>query len=887
MKALSRLLQVSSRATRATEVEQALVREARTLFDVSAVLLLRVEDGTVLVAAGDPEPGGRVHLEDPSSVERVLESGQPMRLAGSAAGDLLRAGRFASEPDVVLLLPAGARGAMGHVLVLADARGRALSQADVDAAASFASVAGASLAQVRLAEEHARQVARQSALARAAKALNESLDLSRVLPRICEEAATILEADRVAVYRGSAAAGLVVAASNSGDDVVGRRVEGGTGLIGRALAAAHPVFTNDYQREVEPSPDGAFRDISAALAAPMRWDGELRGVLWVGYRGDHGVTESDLKLLESFAELAAVACRNASVHAGLAEAARTDALTGCLNHAALHETLRRETQRSRRTGLELSVVLVDLDHFKQVNEKHGHLVGDDVLRRVGGALRQAIRPYDFVARYGGDEFAIVAVDADEARAAEIAQRSLERIAEAVAELGEKAEGAAATAGVAHWGPEIAPIELVRQADRALLYGKQEGERGTVVLGSSVPPDFRIGRSVTGRREDAGRASPDQAPWPTGSGGETEPPRRHARQLELANVLGARLAEMNDIEQILDATVEELNGAFGYFICSVIRARGDRDLEVVAARGEAAEVMSGANWTLPRGAGIVGRAVRERRTVLVNDVTRDRDYFATPATAPPGSELVVPVLLGSELWGAIDVQEARRDAFDDDDVRLVETVATELGSAMRSAILYQQLERAYLGTAEALGAGLAGGDAPTAEHARSIIQTAEAVGRILGMKPGELRNLRYAAAFHDIGKIAVPESLLNKPGPLTDPEREQLERHVVIGEKILSPVDFLSDILPLVRHGHERWDGEGYPDNLAGERIPLGARIILACDAYDAMTSDRPYREAMTGEGARRELQRGAGTQFDPRVVEALLEVLEGREPPEGASPSSN
>jgi response regulator RpfG family c-di-GMP phosphodiesterase len=409
----------------------------------------------------------------------------------------------------------------------------------------------------------------------------------------------------------------------------------------------------------------------------------------------------------------------------------------------------------------------------------------------------------------------------------------------------------------------------------------------VVLGSSVPPDFRIGRSVTGRREDAGRASPDPAPWPTGSGGETEPPRRHERQLELANVLGARLAEMNDIEQILDATVEELNGAFGYFICSVIRARGDRDLEVVAARGEAAEAMSGANWTLPRGAGIVGRAVRERRTVLVNDVTGDRDYFATPATVPAGSELVVPVLLGSELWGAIDIQEARRDAFDDDDVALVETVAAELGSAMRSAILYQQLERAYLGTAEALGAGLAGGDAPTAQHARSIIQTAEAVGRILGMEPGELRNLRYAAAFHDIGKIAVPESLLNKSGPLTDPEREQLERHVVIGEKILSPVDFLSDILPLVRHGHERWDGEGYPDNLAGERIPLGARIILACDAYDAMTSDRPYREAMTGEGARRELQRGAGTQFDPRVVEALFAVLEGREPPEGASPSSN
>ena len=248
--------------------------------------------------------------------------------------------------------------------------------------------------------------------------------------------------------------------------------------------------------------------------------------------------------------------------------------------------------------------------------------------------------------------------------------------------------------------------------------------------------------------------------------------------------------------------------------------------------------------------------------------------------------MVPVWLGPELWGAIDVQEARKGAFEEDDVRLLETLADQVGSAVRSAVLYHQLERAYLGTAEVLGAALEAKDSPAAAHVRSIIENAEAVGQMLGMGVGELRNLRYAAAFHDIGKIAVPETVLNKRGPLTERELEEVKRHTVIGERILSPVDFLSDILPLVRHGHERWDGEGYPDHLVGERIPLAARIIGACDAFDAMTSDRPYREAMPPDRARRELKLGAGTQFDPQVVEALLEVLGTREGPAG-SPSSN
>jgi HD-GYP domain-containing protein (c-di-GMP phosphodiesterase class II) len=121
---------------------------------------------------------------------------------------------------------------------------------------------------------------------------------------------------------------------------------------------------------------------------------------------------------------------------------------------------------------------------------------------------------------------------------------------------------------------------------------------------------------------------------------------------------------------------------------------------------------------------------------------------------------------------------------------------------------------------------------------------------------------------------VPEAILNKPGPLSEDERPAIERHPLIGEGILSPLEFMADAVPLVRAAHERWDGTGYPDGLAGEAIPLGARILFACDTYEAMTTERPYRPALSREEAVAELRRVAGEQLDPRVVEALVETLD-------------
>jgi HD-GYP domain-containing protein (c-di-GMP phosphodiesterase class II) len=151
-----------------------------------------------------------------------------------------------------------------------------------------------------------------------------------------------------------------------------------------------------------------------------------------------------------------------------------------------------------------------------------------------------------------------------------------------------------------------------------------------------------------------------------------------------------------------------------------------------------------------------------------------------------------------------------------------------------------------------------------------------VGTEFGLDEEALRDLRYAAIFHDIGKIAIPDAILNKPGPLTAAEFEVIKRHPIVGEQILAPVPFLDQVRRVVRHDHERWDGKGYPDGLKGRQIPIGARIVLVVDAFHAMVSDRSYRQGMSEESARLELRANSGTQFDPDAVDALLRVLDRR-----------
>jgi diguanylate cyclase (GGDEF)-like protein/putative nucleotidyltransferase with HDIG domain len=167
------------------------------------------------------------------------------------------------------------------------------------------------------------------------------------------------------------------------------------------------------------------------------------------------------------------------------------------------------------------------------------------------------------------------------------------------------------------------------------------------------------------------------------------------------------------------------------------------------------------------------------------------------------------------------------------------------------------------------------DRYTGDHSEEVVRLTVRVARALALNDDEVSRVETAALLHDIGKVGVPDSILHKDGPLDDDEWVLMKEHTVIGERILRAIPGLGGVARIVRHEHERWDGNGYPDGISGTEIPIGSRIILACDAYHAMTSDRPYRQAMPHAEALRELRKNAGTQFDPQVVEALVGCLYG------------
>lgn len=279
--------------------------------------------------------------------------------------------------------------------------------------------------------------------------------------------------------------------------------------------------------------------------------------------------------------------------------------------------------------------------------------------------------------------------------------------------------------------------------------------------------------------------------------------------------------------------------------------------------------------IPSGRGLVGAAAREGKPLVVNDVTTDPRYvdLGVPGLATQ-SEMCVPIMFDDHVLGVLNVESTHKNAFGERDLLTVQTLSDHLAIAINNAQLYQHIRRLHLATTQSLVRAMEARDPYARGHGARVSEYAVAIACRLGLNTGEVEQLRLAGLLHDVGKVVVEDRVLAKRGPLDSVERALVMEHSIAGAGILRRTEALAGLAPLVRSHHEWYGGGGYPDGITGDDIPFGARILAVADAFDAMTSDRPYRTALPVEEALDRLRAGENTQFDPAPVSALLEVID-------------
>ncbi|MBN1384460.1 MAG: GAF domain-containing protein [Elusimicrobia bacterium] len=299
-----------------------------------------------------------------------------------------------------------------------------------------------------------------------------------------------------------------------------------------------------------------------------------------------------------------------------------------------------------------------------------------------------------------------------------------------------------------------------------------------------------------------------------------------------------------------------------------------ELVITAARGLDSEIVN--STRLKIGEGIAGLVARDGNSIFVEDIDKDPRFFrAENIRYSSKSFISVPLKIKNKVIGVLNVNKERKgEKFSERDLRLLQLLAGQAAITIENIELYQNLQRFYLETMHTLAKAIDAKDAYTREHAERSGHYARLVAEELHLPQSMIKNIEYAAMMHDIGKIGIKEEILLKQSKLTDAEMKEIKKHPIIGEKIIAPIEFFAPIAPLILYHHEWFDGSGYGEGLVGEEIPIGARIVAVIDSYDAMTSDRPYRKALSQEEALGELKKGVGTQFDPKIVNAFLKVIE-------------
>lgn len=346
-------------------------------------------------------------------------------------------------------------------------------------------------------------------------------------------------------------------------------------------------------------------------------------------------------------------------------------------------------------------------------------------------------------------------------------------------------------------------------------------------------------------------------------------KRKVLELNTLHEVGKNLGLILDInrllELVLDLTAKVLGGVK---TSSIILHDAETDsLQVMLYKGSKSV---GSLQPIKSGEGIAGKVFERGEPIIINDFNSTEQGSGVTGR----SSICVPLKVKEKTIGVLSVSDKiSGEPFDSSDLDMLVTLASQISVSLYNAQLYEDLEASYLSAVRALANSIDAKDAYTRGHSERVARYSMEIGRVMGLSSDEIKNLHIGALLHDIGKIGIAEAIINKSSRLTDEEYREIMTHPSRGASIIEPAKFLREKVPLIKYHHERFDGKGYPEGLKGEEIPLMARIVCCADSYDAMTSKRAYRDTMPLEEARKELIRCSGSQFDPKVVNAFLEVL--------------
>jgi len=346
------------------------------------------------------------------------------------------------------------------------------------------------------------------------------------------------------------------------------------------------------------------------------------------------------------------------------------------------------------------------------------------------------------------------------------------------------------------------------------------------------------------------------------------------QLTLFCKIASTIASTLEIEKVLGLITRSVCQLINTQACTLrlINEEGN-ELTLVSSHGLSLEYQK--KGPVMIGEGIAGCVLKTGKPEAVLDVLKDPRYktknFAKKASLR--SLLCVPLVTKERTTGVISTYTTRRHSFSEKEQKILSLFASEAAIAIENARLMNKIKEAYLNTLRSLGAIVDAFDWHTERHSENVRNYSIAIGREMGLEPDDLKAIEYAAYIHDIGKVGIDLNIIRKPDKLNEEEWRQIIKHPLLGANIAERMEVLDNLVPLVLHHHERFDGKGYPDGLKSEGIPIGARILAVADSYEAMTADRPYRKALSKESAVLEIKKNSGIQFDPKVVGAFLKTV--------------